>query len=98
MLSLKDTGNATYTIMGDQHAPLSANGHSYDWTKAQYHADGTLVGGVAETNFSDALIGGNVKNKILGLGTASGRPDDLAGELCQQPESDDCRQLALMLS
>ncbi|MDQ1833427.1 putative Ig domain-containing protein [Massilia scottii] len=67
-LSLKDTGEATFTIIGDQHAPLDSTGKSYDWSKVQFLADGTLAGGGAEANFSDVLTGGTGKNMLLGLG------------------------------
>ncbi|WP_167240169.1 putative Ig domain-containing protein [Massilia genomosp. 1] len=68
-LSLKDTGKSTFTMIGDQHAPGgSSSSDPYNWSAVTFLADGTLVGGVAEANFSDALVGGTVKNKIFGLG------------------------------
>ncbi|MFB9244128.1 putative Ig domain-containing protein [Massilia antarctica] len=68
-LSLKDTGKSTFTIIGDQHAPAGkTSADLYNWSAVTFLADGTLVGGVAEANFSDVLMGGGVKNKIFGLG------------------------------
>ena len=55
---------------GDQRAPLSGTG--YSWGAVTWAADGTLVGGVAEANFNDVIVGDQQaaedKDTINGLG------------------------------
>jgi Ca2+-binding RTX toxin-like protein len=60
------------TFIGDQRAPQvpGNNGDEpYDWSKISWQADGTLLGGVAETDFSDVIhVTGSEAAKIQGLG------------------------------
>lgn len=39
---------------GDQRAPLNGSGN-YDWAATSWATDGTLIGGVSETNFNDVI-------------------------------------------
>jgi VCBS repeat-containing protein len=72
-LTLKDAGESTKTILGDQHGPVAVNVDTgkeyYDWAATEgYDAEGQLIGGQAEADFEDVLNGTEGKDNIKGLG------------------------------
>ncbi|SDO25184.1 Ca2+-binding protein, RTX toxin-related, partial [Polaromonas sp. JS666] len=66
-----DTSAAPPTVVqhiynGDQRGPLV--GGVYDWSSTHWGDDGGLIGGVAEENFYDVILGTRDRDLINGLG------------------------------
>lgn len=79
-IELKDGGEIVQTFNGDQRPKIKgvevdtgtpstdASYNTFVWSTTSWATDGTLTGGVAEANFSDALFGTTGVDKINGLG------------------------------
>lgn len=79
-VNLQDTGATAQTMKGDQRAKIIGVGKetqqwvtsdkptyaTYAWGETSWGADGTLVGGKAQANFSDVLRGTGANDKIFG--------------------------------
>ncbi|WP_166871279.1 putative Ig domain-containing protein [Massilia mucilaginosa] len=65
-LVLKNSGDFTRTLRGDQSPPLV--GEYYDWSKTEWLADGTMSNGVTQPNFPDVLRAGPLRDRLLGMG------------------------------
>lgn len=59
---------ASHVYIGDQHAPLNAQGNYYDWNLVSWAPDGTLIGGVTEVGFNDVIYAGAEVDELRGLG------------------------------
>lgn len=81
-LNLKDAGEISQTMNGDQRAKIIGVGQetqlhitadkpsygTYAWSETSWAVDGTLNNGLAEPDFSDVLRGTAGNDKINGLG------------------------------
>ncbi len=79
-VNLSDAGPVSQTANGDQRAKLigietqlnitadKPNYNTYAWNETSWAADGTLINGVAELDFSDVIKGTAGNDKIAGLG------------------------------